>query len=223
MTDIALADLHLPMLPAATQRAFAACAKFDFLDDAWYLAGGTALALQVGHRTSVDLDFFRTDADFDTAVLERDLAATHQWKTTLSERATLYGELAGAKMSFIGYPFFRPSPERVRYGAIAMLTPSDIATMKIIAISQRGRKRDFIDLYWYAKNREDLHDVIQRTLTQYAGQEHNLPHILKSLVYFVDAEEDLMPHLYFDASWQEVKAYFKHEVPLLTKKLLRLT
>lgn len=222
MTDIAIADLHLSALPAETQQAFLACAQFSFLDDAWYLAGGTALALQVGHRTSVDLDFFRTDADFSTTDLERDLTTTSMWKTSMSERATLYGELKGAKMSFIGYPFFKPSSERLRHGRVAMLVPRDIAVMKIIAISQRGKKRDFVDLYWYAKNREPLGDVVKRTTLQYPGQEHNLPHILKSMVYFADAEADPMPSLFFEVSWEEIKAYFKDEVPRLTKKLLGL-
>lgn len=103
-----------------------------------------------------------------------------------------------------------------------MLLPQDIATMKIIAISQRGRKRDFVDLYWYCTHREPLEAVVQRALEQFPGQEHNLPHILKSLVYFDDADGDTMPELFFKANWKTVKTYFQREVPRITHELLGL-
>ncbi len=154
--------------------------------------------------------------------LERFLFNTKEWETTFRESGTLYGRLRDAKMSFIAYPFFKPSPARVRCGNICILTPADIAAMKILAISQRGRKRDFVDLYWYCSNREALESIILRAIYQYPGQEHSLPHILKSLVYFEDAENDPMPKLFFRADWRAMKAYFRREVPKVTMKLLKL-
>jgi predicted nucleotidyltransferase component of viral defense system len=70
-------------------------------------------------------------------------------------------------MSFIVYPFFQPSLARLRCGNIRILLPKDIVAMKIVAISQRGRKRDFVDLYWHCLNRESLGDVVRRALRQY--------------------------------------------------------
>ena len=90
--------------------------------------------------------------------------------------------------------------------------------MKIVAISQRGRKRDFFDLYWYCINREPLGTIIRRAIRQYPGQERNIHHILKSLVYFEDAEHDPMPQLFFKVSWQQVKAFFRHEAPALIQE-----
>lgn len=145
--------------------------------------------------------------------LERLLFASGQWSTTLREQGTIYGIIAKAKASFIAYPFFHPSRKRVRVGHIHLLVPEDIAAMKVIAISQRGRKRDFIDLYWYCQNRDPLMDVVRRAVRQYPGQEKNLHHILKSLTYFDDAEQDPMPKVFFKLSWQEVKRYFTREVP----------
>lgn len=206
-------QLFLDRLPLVTQRAFLLCAKLPFLKNSnWYLAGGTALALQAGHRQSVDLDFFTTAKDFKERLVERKLFATNQWTTTYLESGTIYGTFANAKMSLIAYPFFIPSNRRLSYGNINILIPDDIAAMKIAAISQRGRKRDFIDLYWHCINRQSLIQTIQRAIKQYPGQENNLTHILKSLTYFDDAENDPMPKLFFKTSWKEIKDFFKREV-----------
>lgn len=221
MKKINAGDLRLDTLPRATNKAFVYSTGQDlFSKSGWYLAGGTALALQAGHRKSVDLDFFTAQPAFDVAALERKLIATKEWKTSLSREGTLYGTLLKAKMSFIAYPFFRPSPRQMRCGNIRILMPEDIAVMKIIAISQRGRKRDFVDLYWYGLNREPIVDVVKRTPSQYPGQENNLPHIIKSLAYFADAENDPMPELNFSADWKTIKAYFKRELPKIAKQLL---
>lgn len=215
-------ELHLARLPVATRRAFLFCTSFSmFEQQSWYLAGGTALALQVGHRESVDLDFFTPLTDIDTEKIERALAATGTWTTSLRESNTLYGALQRAKLSCIAYPFFRPK-KFIRCGTVRILHAEDIAAMKIVALSQRGRKRDFVDLYWYVINREPLALVIMRAMRQYPGQEHNAPHIFKSLTYFADAEGDPMPPLFFRASWDEIKAYFRREVPKATKAFLGL-
>ncbi len=214
--------LFLDRLPLATQKAFRFTTEQELISpDDWYLAGGTALALQVGHRQSVDLDFFTGDAIFDETALERKLIQTKKWKTTFRQEGTIYGELLGAKVSFIAYPFFQPSTKHVLCGNVRLLIPEDIAAMKIIAISQRGRKRDFVDLYWYCQNREPLKTVIEQALKQYP-QQHNVPHIFKSLVYFVDAEDDPMPTLHFDVTWKQVKDFFEKEVPRVAKAMLDL-
>ena len=109
------------------------------------------MALQVGHRQSVDLDFFTEKPEFDETGLERELLKTGQWETTYRQKGTLYGKLLNAKVSFIAYPFFTASKIMLKYGFLNILLPQDIAAMKIVAISQRGRKRDFVDLYYLVK------------------------------------------------------------------------
>ncbi len=214
-------DLHTEVLPQETLRAFAACREFDFLQPDWYLAGGTALALQVGHRSSEDLDFFTGQKDFDIAFLERELQKRGKWETTISRAGTLWGIFEGAKMSFIAYPFFQPSPERTQCGSVQLLVPDDIMAMKIVAISQRGKKRDFVDMYWYcAVHGGSLSKAIHKTQAQFPSTEHNIPHYIKSLVYFEDAEEDPMPELHFKADWKTIKQYFEREVPSAAKEFL---
>jgi len=218
-------ELFIDKLPRVTRKAFLYCAEhLNFLTNSeWYLAGGTALALQVGHRQSVDLDFFSPLVDFEATDLERSLVATNQWTTRFRQEGTMYGILVGARISFIAYPFFKPSPKRIKCGNVSLILPNDIAAMKIIAISQRERKRDFVDLYWYCNNREKLIEVIKRAVHGYPGQEDNINHILRSLVYFEDAEKDPMPKIFFAATWREIKKYFQHEVPRITKEFLGLT
>jgi len=206
-------------LPKNTQKACELLSQQKWLKEhGWYLAGGTALALQVDHRVSVDLDFFIQQKEIDTAFLISSISH-YQWITSLREDDTLYGELEGAKVSFIAYPYFVPSKPFISHGYINVLDARDIAVMKIIAVSQRGTKRDFFDLYWYTKNREALLDILRRVDAQYPKLSHNYHHFLKSLMYFEDAEEDPDPQIFFDATWEGVKQHFFTIVPETAEKL----
>ncbi|TSC75394.1 MAG: hypothetical protein G01um101433_891 [Parcubacteria group bacterium Gr01-1014_33] len=212
---------HTDVLPQATKHALDFLSTQHWLKKSkWYLAGGTALALQVGHRQSIDLDFFLPHARFSGEDLIDHLGK--EWRTDVFERGTIYGKLLGAKTSFIGYPFFKSRQTPLWYGSVRVLVPEDIAVMKITAVSQRGRKRDFIDLYWYALNREPLLEIVRRLPDQYPNIAHDYHHILKSMMYFADAESDPMPRVFFKADWKTVKAYFTREIPIIAKKLLRL-
>lgn len=211
--------IYFKALPKATAEAFLELSKMQFFKkNGWYLAGGTALTLQVGHRQSVDLDFFTTKKFFRELEVERTLLNTGKWQTTYREQGTIYGVFAGAKVSLIAYPFFEPKKDKACYGTISILLPADIASMKIMAISQRGRKRDFFDLYWYCQNHEPLVQVVLRSVNQYPGQDKNINHIIKSLAYFVDAENDPEPKIFFKASWKIVKKYFQEQAKNLLKE-----
>lgn len=216
-----MSPFHFNILPKATVRVFQKCAEVGlFSRGKWYLAGGTALALQVGHRLSVDLDFFTKRNGFNEKKIEESLSGHGKWVTTSLSTGTLYGEFTGAKMSFIAYPFFTPSEPMRKHGTVSILAPIDIAVMKIIAISQRGRKRDFFDLYWICKHTQPLRETIMRVHKQYSIRQ-SFAHILKSLVYFGDAEGDPDPRLYFDADWGQVKKFFTKEIPVIAHKIMR--
>jgi predicted nucleotidyltransferase component of viral defense system len=216
-------ELHFSTLPKATKKALDFLSKQNWLEDSnWYLAGGTALALHTGNRKSVDLDFFIKDKDFDNDDLLGNFIQNKDWYTEINRKNTIYGILLKAKVSFIAYPFFIPKQEPFKYGAVTILQPLDIAVMKVIAISQRGRKRDFFDLYWCAKNLEPLEQTIKRLKVQYPTVAHDYHHILKSLVFFEDAESDPTPEIYFKASWNEVKKFFIKEVPVITASVINL-
>ncbi|MDP3724489.1 MAG: nucleotidyl transferase AbiEii/AbiGii toxin family protein [bacterium] len=212
--------LSFSHIPATTQKALDLLSKQDWIiKNGWYLAGGTALTLQFDHRTSVDLDFFTHHKDFDAGFISTALLP-YKWVITRTDKGTLYGELEGTKISFIAYPYFVPKQPFITYNFINILDAQDIAVMKIIAISQRGKKRDFFDLYWYITQREPLLNIIERVATQYPNLEHNYHHIIKSLMFFEEAEEDPEPQIFFDATWEQVKQHFISIVPSVADKLL---
>lgn len=213
---------NLKILPKATKDAFLFLSEQEWISkNGWYLAGGTALALQAGNRVSVDLDFFTTQKDFDNnnEVLSNFLG-NENWSPYINKKNTVYGTLYGAKMSFIAYPFFVPKENFIEYGFIKILDIKDIAIMKIIAISQRGTKRDFFDLYWLVKNIDSLENFVRKLKTQYPSVAHDYHHIIKALAYFVDAEQDNDPKIYFKTDWKEVKKFFNKEVKLLMDKIM---
>ena len=215
-------EWHTDVLPVETDRALDFLSHADWLrQSSWYLAGGTALTLHVGHRESLDLDFFTQDKDVDVSLIPS-YFAIDIWQTEILREGTLYGKLLGAKVSFILYPFFHSRVTPHAYGAVRVLAPPDVAVMKIIAISQRGKKRDFVDLYWYALHQEPILNVVRRLSDQYPTVAHDFHHILKSMMYFEDAEIDPMPKIFFDTDWKTVKAYFQKEIPKITKELLKL-
>ncbi|MBU4274998.1 nucleotidyl transferase AbiEii/AbiGii toxin family protein [Patescibacteria group bacterium] len=216
-------EWHLKTLPLNTKKALDFLSLQNWLKESkWYLAGGTALALFAGHRKSLDLDFFNTQKNIDNDDLLNNFLENKEWNTNLNKKNTIYGELFTAKVSFIAYPFFVPKQDYLWYGLIKVLAPKDIAVMKIIAISQRGRKRDFFDLFWLVHNIEPLENIILKLKEQYPSVAHDYHHILKSLVYFNDAETDPDPEIYFEAKWKEVKRFFKKEIPIIAKKIMNL-
>lgn len=212
--------LNFSHIPVTTQNAFEILSRQRWMrENGWYLAGGTALTLQYDHRTSVDLDFFTHNKDFDARLISTELLP-HKWIITRTDKGTLYGELGETKISFIVYPYFVPKQPFIAFGGINILDAKDIAVMKVIAISQRGKKRDFFDLYWYITHREPLLDIIGRIAVQYPHLRHNYHHIIKSLIYFEEAEEDPQPQIFFNATWEQVKQHFISLIPSVTNKLL---
>ena len=214
---------HYETLPIETKRALDFLSGQDWLKESdWYLTKGTALALCVGNRKSYDLYFFIQSKNFNEKNLLSKFLDNKYWKTDIEERGTIYGELHGAKISFIAYPFFKAKYNYIWYNFVKVLNPLDIAVMKITAISQRGKKRDFFDLYWCANNLESLEDIIKKLPEQYPLIAHDFHHILKSMVYFEDAESDPEPEIYFEADWETVKKFFIKEIPEIMKKVVGL-
>ncbi len=186
------------------------------------MAGETALSLQAGHRQSVDLDFFTKNRDFNNTKLLNNFLDNKDVEIEMNKEGTVYLNLFGAKISFVSYPLFVPKQDFIEYGNIKILQMLDVAVTKIIAISQRGRKRDFIDLYWCVKNIEPLENIVKRLPEQYPAVAHDYHHIIKSLVYFEDAENDPDPAMYSGIDWKDIKDFFGKETSQIAKKLIRL-
>lgn len=131
------------VLPPRSRELLAELARGQRTGD-FYLAGGTAAALILGHRLSEDLDFF-TEKTFDPMTLEDGLRALGELYIVNQETGSLTARLASVKTSWLEYPYRLLEVPAVFLGAkIAGLL--DIGLMKLTAISSRGSKRDFVDV-----------------------------------------------------------------------------
>ena len=182
--------------------------------DPWILAGGTGLALHLGHRYSEDLDLFGNDA-FDPSALAQSLSTVGRVRVQQSATDTLHVELNGLRVSFLRTqaPLLFPGTS---YRRLTVADPRDIAVMKVIAIGGRGSRKDFIDLFFYLTSGGTLAGVLSLVDQRYQGVDFNTYHLLKSLVYFEDAEEEPMPQMSKPVKWEAVRELMIAEVRRLS-------
>ena len=170
-----------------------------------YLGGGTAIALHIGHRQSVDLDWF-TPTEFDEKMWQ--MRWETRWSFNLRSRdwQTLTGEIAGVKTSlyFYKYPLIG---ETTNHNGLEVASLKDLAAMKLDAVMSRGTKRDFIDLYFLT--REFGADLMFDFYDQKYGNLDERELLLrKALVYFKEADVDEMPNMLIPVDWKNVKSFF---------------
>jgi hypothetical protein len=177
-----------------------------------YLAGGTGLALHLGHRRSVDLDLFSAETLESEVILQRAQKLSGFSLLTMTE-GSLQSEIRSVKVSFLSYVYPVLFPLRIFQG-MNVADPRDIACMKISAIAGRGTKRDFIDLYSVAEL-YDLRQLLDWFKQKYVRTNYSIVHILKSLTYFEDAEQDPSPDMLVSLNWGKVKRYFLDQVPAM--------
>ena len=164
------------------------------------LVGGTALALHLGHRKSVDLDMFGT---FDPIVSYRKLLADAGHSVEGAENGTVQSlRVNNVKVDLVNYPY--PwLDDAIEEGNIRLAGLRDIAAMKLSAVANRGRKKDFIDI---ARLLDvfSLDQMLSLYKEKFSVSELSFP--LRGLMYFDDAEEDPMPEM-FDSNftWENVK------------------
>lgn len=174
--------LHLEILDQKRQTLLPLVATAG---QGFYLAGGTALALQLGHRDSIDFDFFVSE-DIDTTELwgriER-VFLGHELQKTQDEKNTLSVTIDGeVRLSFFGYHY--PLLETpLEENGLALASIHDIGCMKLSAITSRSTLKDYVDLYFILQH-ISLSALLSGCAQKYPTLDHTL--ILKSLVYFDD-------------------------------------
>ncbi len=172
----------------------------------YYLAGGTAAALYLGHRISEDFDFF-TPHPIQQEEIVQFLKTLGTLEIVSRTRGSLHCLLNNIKLSFLYYDYPLLKPEKNELGVrIASLT--DISLMKITAIAGRGSKKDFIDLYFISHNHLSLDELFALLPKKYSEIKRNLYHIIKSLSFFEDAEKEPAPFMLKVMNWEEIKSYF---------------
>ena len=171
------------------------------------LVGGTALALQLGHRKSIDLDFFGT-VDCEAEYLRESIAGIASL-TILKESSHIHIYIVdGIKVDIVNYKYPWLDDVVLEQG-LRLASVSDIAAMKITAIIGRGTKKDFIDIAFL------LHHFSLEEILHFYAAKYNDSSVfmaMKSLAYFDDAEADPMPDMFVNQSWQQVKAYILSKI-----------
>ena len=164
------------------------------------LVGGTALALQYGHRSSVDLDFFG-DVDASTEELSQVLGQVGA-VTLMGQGKMIKGFVVDSiRIDIVSYAYPWLEDAVVEDG-LRLASPVDIAAMKVYAIENRGSRKDFIDMYFLLKH-YSLDEILLFYKRKYP--EHSEFVALRSLTYFEDAESFAMPKMYASFDWEDLK------------------
>ncbi len=179
----------------------------------FFLVGGTALALQLGHRISVDLDLFTLN-DFNTKNIFEKLNSQFEIVNSNEASNTLNFDIVFpekseniVKIDLIKYPYPLIKPI-LKIDNIRLLSILDIIPMKLSAVAGRGSKKDFYDIFYLLK--------IYSLGTMFELFNEKFPNtnefqILKSLTYFNDAEIEPSPQMIERVEWDIVKSKIKDE------------
>ena len=171
----------------------------------FYLGGGTAIALQLGHRRSVDLDWFTSERSLDPLGLAEQIRDQGLPLVTDSTApGTLHGRLFGVRVSFLAYPYAvlkPPRPSPIAKCRLASL--DDLAAMKLSALGQRGAKKDFVDLYALCRKHATLSTLLRSYRRRF--QTTDIAHVLYSLAYFEDADRERLPRMMWQVTWPTIK------------------
>lgn len=164
------------------------------------LVGGTSLALQYGHRKSIDIDLFGILPP-DSIAISSSLNSLGEVKNLQNLKNIKSYLINGIKVDIVNYPYPWIS-ELIEADSLRLADEKDIAAMKLAAITGRGSKKDFFDLYFLLK-----HYSLQELLNFYTKKysDGSVFMVLKSLTYFDDAEEDVDPVQLIPVTWQEIK------------------
>jgi predicted nucleotidyltransferase component of viral defense system len=178
--------------------------------EGFYLAGGTGLALQIGHRISEDLDFF-SSSSFDTTVLFSLLRqVTLSSSRVMEERNTLWTLMDDVRTCFFFYEVPLVFPPVTMEG-LSVADWRDIFSEKFKTLSQRGSKKDFFDIYCTMQAKKvDVGSAVSICRRRFDATDLNFYHVLRSLTYFEDAEGEPDPLMLANhrCSWGDVKTFF---------------
>lgn len=164
------------------------------------LVGGTALALQYGHRCSIDLDLFGHIDIEDDDLIELLRCYGNVEVRQLTKNIKIF-TIDGIKVDIVNYKYpWIDDP--IEEDGIVLASPKDIAAMKVNAIEGRGTKKDFIDIFELLK-----YFSLKEILDMYAAKypENSIFRALLSLSYFDDADTQPMPTMFTDDDWSSIK------------------
>ncbi|MCL5886061.1 MAG: nucleotidyl transferase AbiEii/AbiGii toxin family protein [Actinobacteria bacterium] len=194
------------------------------------LIGGTALALQLGHRTSEDLDFFSMDKDTSCPSIADMKAVCNSPRigTTLRLSDQVHYDIAGIRVTFLQYPFaFHDSPQY--FHGVPLASVLDLGAMKAHTIGRRAKIRDYIDLWKVLDSGIGLNDIIERAnnLFNRSDQEFSAKSFLAQLTYYDDIPTTDVATIYerygFSTPWNKVADDIATKVTKYVSAMTHLT
>jgi hypothetical protein len=212
LEPLTLANPHWEALTPGTRAAFNLSSALGLIPR-FYLAGGTGLALHLGHRFSIDLDFFSEEPGAvgpdERAVLR--LALDDPSLTiTFDKDATFAANWRGVGLSFFRldlYPLVKPTflIEGVRVASL-----EEIGAMKLAAIIGRGTRKDYVDLYFILQQ-VPLEDLFKIAAVKYARVRTFAVSATRALAYFEDAQALPMPRMLNPVAWSQMKVFLEKQ------------
>jgi Nucleotidyl transferase AbiEii toxin, Type IV TA system len=200
--------MHTEALTEEGLELFPALAAFDN----FYLAGGTALALQIGHRASIDFDLFR-DGPIDRALFSKVKRVftdvpVHSAINNPDELTAFIGQV---KMTFLSYPFPLIEP-LVLVDRLPMLSVKEIAATKAYTIGRRGTYKDYVDLYFIiAEHHASLEEIIAMAERKF-GHEFNSRLFTEQLLFMDDVHDYKIDFLKLPVAPAGIAAFFRDKI-----------
>ena len=177
----------------------------------FHLIGGTAVAIQFGHRQSVDFDWCTQQFPVEPVNLAAAIAG-HGVPLALTSLAhgTVHGSVDSVKVSFLEFKpaLLEPTIDWPEYGC-RLAGPADLSAMKLLAVSQRGTKKDFVDVHVLAAVMP-LKAMIDAYCRRFGVSDPG--RVLASLCYFDDAEAEPMPRMLVPSDWEAIKEDIRRQV-----------
>ena len=187
----------------------------------FYLAGGTALALQLGHRRSADLDFFSESDEVRPETHREVLAVLKPFQPTIVEQEwgnllLLLTELRVGFFSY-GYKLLQPTTDAEGVPLAGLL---DLGLMKLDALATRATRKDFCDLYFLAQVLP-LRELLDAAPHKYPTHRDFESRVVRHLAYFDRADQEEPVSLVQEVSWEEIKAFFRRQAICLARRWWR--
>jgi hypothetical protein len=209
---LTLANPHWEALTPDTRAAFNLSSALDLISR-FYLAGGTGLALHLGHRFSIDLDFFSEESDAvgpDERAILRQALDDPSLTIAFDKDATFAANWRGVGLSFFRlnlYPLVKPTffIEGIRVASL-----EEIGAMKLAAIIGRGTRKDYVDLYFILQQ-VSLEDLFKIAAVKYARVRTFAISAIRALAYFEDAQALPMPRMLNPVPWTQMKKFLEKE------------
>ena len=212
MGQVTLANPHWEALTPETRQAFCRAAGLPFIGQ-FYLAGGTGLALHLGHRFSVDLDFFSPAPDAvgpEVRATLREALADLTLSIAHDRDATFVAVWRGVGVRFFRLGLYPLVQQPVVLDGVPVATVEEIGVMKLAATIGRGTRKDLIDLY-YILQQVEVERLFEVAAVKYAHVRAFAISATRALAYFDDAETLPMPMMIDRTPWKTMKRFLERQ------------